>query len=128
MKYALSEFLENEEIFKKIGGFGNEILIKNWTLEKIVKLRKEYMWRKYIELIEYITQRSFYWEIDFSNVEKAVGFFAESIKPFKILEENTTEINLKNNAAYTFRICVGSQVLDVIATTDVKKLKNIVVC
>ena len=65
-------------------------------------------WREYIELVEYITNRSTYWEVDFSDIENLIERFVESIKECPA-KEGTVSTRTPFVPAYTFRICLGSK-------------------
>ena len=119
LEYAFSEFFQNETILDKIKEFGDSLFIHHWNLEKIVQLRHGIHWREYIELMEYIIERSTYWSIDFSDIEKLIELFFRSIEEFKTMKNNENF-----TPAYTFRICIGSKVLDIICTEKIKKLKS----
>lgn len=123
LEYAFSEFFKNENIFQKIKEIGDDFYIDNWNLERIVEYRKGLHWREYIELMEYITDRSTCWEVDFSDLEKLTELFVASVnecRPNLITKKE--QITFK--PAYTFRICIGSKVLDIICSENVRKLKT----
>lgn len=122
LEYAFSEFFKNENILQKIKEIGEDFYIKNWSLERIVEYRKGLHWREYIELMEYITNRSTYWEVDFSDIEKLTELFVVSVNECKQVQGQ--ERCVAFSPAYTFRICIGSKVLDVICSENVRKLKT----
>lgn len=123
LEYAFSEFFKNENILQKIKEIGENFYIDNWNLERIVEYRKGLHWREYIELMEYITNRSTYWEVDFSDIEKLTELFVISVKECRCVQTNNKQ-NATFKPAYTFRICIGSKVLDVICSENVRKLKT----
>nr|WP_288732507.1 toll/interleukin-1 receptor domain-containing protein [uncultured Anaerobutyricum sp.] len=123
LEYAFSEFFQNEEILNKIGEIGDDFYIDNWSLDRIIAYREGMHWREYIELVEYITNRSNYWEVDFSNIEKLVELFVESVKECSA-KKGVCAQNKKFTPSYTFRICIGSKVLDIICNQNVRKLKK----
>ena len=123
LEYAFSEFFKNETLLDKIGEIGKDFYLDNWSLDRIVSYREGMYWREYIELMEYIINRSAYWEVDFSDIENLIDLFVKSVK------ECATEEHEKDNRrsfvpAYTFRICIGSKVLDVVCNRNVRKLKT----
>ena len=101
---------------------GDDFYIDEWDMERIVAYRKGLHWREYIELMEYITNRSTYWEVDFSEIEKLIELFVNSVKECKNMHSDTKECTF--TPAYTFRICIGSKVLDVVCNEKVRKLKT----
>lgn len=123
LKYAFSEFFKNDKILEVISEIGEDFYIDNWSLERIFKYREGMQWREYIELLEYITNRSSSWEIDFSEIEKLVEIFVNSITSSK---EGIVEIKKANKfvPSYTFRICIGSKVLDIVCCDNIRKLKS----
>lgn len=122
LEYAFSEFFKNENILQKIKEIGEDFYIENWSLERIVEYRKGLHWREYIELMEYITNRSTYWEVDFSDIEKLTELFVVSVNECKQVQGQKRCVAF--SPAYTFRICIGSKVLDVICSENVRKLKT----
>ena len=122
LEYAFSEFFKNENILQKIKEIGEDFYIENWSLERIVEYRKGLHWREYIELMEYITNRSTYWEVDFSDIEKLTELFVVSVNECKQVQDQKRCVAF--GPAYTFRICIGSKVLDVICSENVRKLKT----
>lgn len=123
LEYAFSEFFKNESILQTIKEIDRDFYIDNWNLERIVEYRKGLHWREYIELMEYITNRSTQWKVDFSDIEKLIELFVISVKECKgkpLNEKTSTTFN----PSYTFRICIGSKVLDVICGEKVRKLKT----
>lgn len=123
LEYAFSEFFKNENILQVIKEIGDDFYIDNWSLEKVVEYRKGLHWREYIELKEYITNRSTFWEVDFSDIEKLIELFAISVNECKQVIQ-TQKHRATFSPAYTFRICIGSKVLDIICSENVKKLKT----
>lgn len=123
LKYAFSEFFANDEIIQLIDEIGSSFYIDRWSLSKILEYRKDMRWLEYIELLESIVNRSTNWKVDFSEVEQLIKLFVTSIKEFE-RTANTETQKRKFIPAYTFRICIGSKVLDVVCSKNVKKLKQ----
>lgn len=123
LEYAFSEFFGNEAILDKIGEIGDNFYLENWSLDRIISYREGMHWREYIELVEYITNRSTYWEVDFSDIENLIELFVESIKECQA-KEGTVSKRIPFVPAYTFRICIGSKVLDIVCNRNVRKLKT----
>ena len=123
LEYAFSEFFGNEAILDKIGEIGDNFYLENWSLDRIISYREGMHWREYIELVEYITNRSTYWEVDFSDIENLIELFVESIKECQA-KEGTVSKRTPFVPAYTFRICIGSKVLDIVCNHNVRKLKT----
>lgn len=121
LEYAFSEFFKNESLLSVIEEIGDDFYLENWSLERIVSYRSGIKWREYIELLEYITNRSTNWQIDFSDIERLVEIFVASIK-----ENSCKDRKLKRKflPAYTFRICIGSKVLDIVCNQRARKLKK----
>lgn len=121
LEYAFSEFFKNKDILLLIQELGDDFYLENWTLERICRYRNTLRWREYVELLEYITNRSSCWEVDFNEVENLLTLLVQSIR-----EIRTTDACTEKNAflpAYTFRVRIGSKVLDVIYSAKVRKLK-----
>ena len=63
--------------------------------------------------MEYITNRSIYWKVDFSDIEKLTELFVISVN-----ECTKVQMPQKYRAvftpAYTFRICIGCEMWDII--------------
>ena len=123
LEYAFSEFFGNEAILDKIGEIGDDFYLENWSLDRIISYQEGMHWREYIELVEYITNRSTYWEVDFSDIENLIERFVESIKECPA-KEGTVSKKTPFVPAYTFRICIGSKVLDIVCNRNVRKLKT----
>ena len=123
LEYAFSEFFKNDTILQKIKEIGEDFYIDYWDLKRIVEYRQGLHWREYIELMEYISNRSTNWEVDFSEIEKLVELFVISVKECKRTKEIKKD-RVTFVPAYTFRICIGSKVLDVICNSNVRKLKT----
>lgn len=122
LEYAFSEFFNDETLLRHIAEIGEEFYLDNWSLEKIVELRSSMRWREYIELLEYIANRSNVWEVDFSEIERLVRLFVSCATDSK--RDDVVDVdNSTFTPAYTFRLCIGSKVLDIISTNNVRKLK-----
>ena len=117
LQYAFSEFFENYEILDDIGQLGEEIFLANWDLEKITQLRRKEEWLEYIELLEMIRSRANTWKVDFNEIELLVQRFVACFK-----EEEKTSSSFR--PAYSFRICIGPRVLDIVRTNKVGKIKE----
>lgn len=128
LKYAFSEFFANDEILTLIHSVESVFYIENWTLSKIMEYRKSIRWLEYVELLESIVNRSTSWKVDFSEVEQMIRVFTASIQQFELSDGNHRIPKGKGTGkivpAYTFRICIGSKVLDVICSENVRKLKQ----
>lgn len=119
LEYAFSEFFRNEHLLSRIGEIGSAFYLSEWNLEKIVSYRNSMRWLEYVELLEYITNRSNVWKVDFSEVEKLIEVFVDSIRGMGFTQEDAGQFI----PAYTFRICIGSKVLDIVTTKNVRKLR-----
>ena len=123
LEYAFSEFFRDEKMLDLIRKTGSGFYLENWDLERISALRESLRWREYVELLEYITNRSNVWEVDFSEIEKLVELFVSCVTAVR--EENTGGLVEKVfEPAYTFRVCIGSRVLDIITTENERKLRS----
>lgn len=116
LEYAFSEFFENCEILDEIEQMGTALYLKNWDLSKIVSLRKQESWLEYVELLEMINKRSNRWKVDFNELELLMQRFLKCLS-----NENKEALDV-NDIAYTFRICVGSKVLDIVKNTKIGKI------
>lgn len=119
LEYAFSDFLSNEKILDRIADIGEKFYIDSWTLSEIAEYRKSIKWLEYIELLEYVTNRINTWQVDFNEIEKLVDIFVDSIEDSEKPKEKSMYI-----PAYTFRLCIGSKVLDIVVTKNVRKLKE----
>lgn len=123
LEYAFSEFFKNENLLERIRDIGSAFYLSNWNLAQIVQYRNSMRWREYIELLEYITNRSNVWQVDFSEVEKLIDVFVDSVTDMQLDKNERLEAKAFT-PAYTFRLCIGSKVLDIITTPQVRKLKD----
>lgn len=122
LKYAFSVFFDDASIFDVISKLGDDFRIDKWDLDKISKCRQSGKWLEYIELKEYIVDRSSTWKIDFGDVKKLVELFVSSVKSVSAPEK--IDVEQIGAASYTFRVCIGSKVLDIICSRKIKKLKE----
>ena len=118
LQYAFSEFFENCEILDEIEAMGDILYLKNWDLQKVVELRKKEDWAEYVELLEMISRRSNNWKVDFNELELLMQRF------LKCFDNSDSQPLDKNDIAYTFRVCIGSKVLDIVKTLKVGKIKE----
>lgn len=116
LEYAFSEFFEYNNIGMWVQRIGEKKYIDNWDLDKILEFRNKYEWHSYIEILEEINRRSTTWKVDFNEIETLVKRFATCFN-----EETCVD---SANYAYTFRLTIGSKVLDIVWTPKVKKLKE----
>ena len=121
LQYALSELFEHNNLHELIEAMGSRILLQNWTLSDIAKFRGLSEWLAYIELLELINKRSSSWKVDFSEIEMLVKRFSECINKFSYKKEER-----KINPSFSFRVCIGSKVLDIVSTSKIGKLKQYV--
>ncbi len=123
LEYAFSEFFRDNKTLELIKKTGSGFYLENWDLERIAALRESLRWREYVELLEYITNRSNVWEVDFSGIEKLVELFVSCVTAG--CEESPDDPAEKGfEPAYTFRVCIGSKVLDIITTENERKLRS----
>ena len=118
LQYAFSEFFENCEILDEIEAMGDILYLKNWDLQKVVELRKKEDWAEYVELLEMISRRSNNWKVDFNELELLMQRF------LKCFDNSDSKPLDKNDIAYTFRVCIGSKVLDIVKTLKVGKIRE----
>ena len=118
LQYAFSEFFENCEILDEIEGMGDILYLRNWDLKKVVELRRKEAWLEYVELLEMINRRSNHWKVDFNEIELLMQRF---LKCFD--DEEKIPMDPKD-LAYTFRVCIGSKVLDIVKTLKIGKVKE----
>ena len=118
LQFAFSEFFENCEILDEIEGMGDQLYLKNWDLPKIVELRKKEEWFEYVELLEMINRRSNHWKVDFNEIELLMQRFLSCFD-----EKKEAELD-PNDIAYTFRVCIGSKVMDIVKNTKVGKIRE----
>lgn len=128
LEYAFSDFMKNESLLKMMEGIGEHLDVRSWSMQKIAKYRLTAEWHQYIELLEYITTRSEQWMVDFNDVEKLVEYFVESLKALEGESERAEEAAMlqeraSSDPAYTFRICIGSRVMDVVYRENVRKMR-----
>lgn len=123
LEYAFSEFFQEEAVLKSIKEIGDDFYIQNWDMERIVNYRNGIHWREYIERMEYVANRAIHWEVDFSEVKNLVELFVSSVRSCSEKGDNKKR-SQEFVPAYTFRLCIGSKVLDVVCTENVRKLKS----
>ncbi len=117
LQYAFSEFFGNCEILDEIEAIGNNLYLENWDLKRIVRLRNREAWYEYVELLELINRRSNFWKVDFSEIELLLQRF------LKCFEQKGNEASVKD-IAFSFRVLVGSKVLDIVKTSKIAKVKE----
>ncbi len=117
LQYAFSEFFLNCSILDEIENIGSELYLENWDLEKIAGFRFTEAWYEYTELLELISRRSNQWKVDFNEIELLLQRF---LKCFDREKDRTDEEDI----AFTFRVMVGSKVLDIVKTNDASKAKE----
>ncbi|MCL2663894.1 MAG: toll/interleukin-1 receptor domain-containing protein [Oscillospiraceae bacterium] len=119
--YAFSELLEHNSISELIKTMGNRIYLHNWTLADIYMFRKTEEWHTYVELLEHINKRASTWKVDFSEVDLLVNRFVDCI--IKSPESEVGKIR-NEDIAYSFRICIGSKVVDVVCSSKINRVKQ----
>ena len=87
---------------------------------KVLQLseKQRQMTHKYTELLEMIARRSNSWKVDFNEIELLLQ------RLLRCFDENDPRSTDKKEASYTFRVCVGSRVLDIVRTERISKLKE----
>lgn len=115
IEYAFTDFLENTNVLQEIQKIGNRFHHSHWSLSKIVELRRNAHWLEYIELLEYIMDRSTTYQLDFSKIDELIAELAECMVDVLPKCENNSFV-----ASFTFRICVGNYVMDVITSQEKK--------
>lgn len=121
LEYALSEFMSYQKVLSAYGQLGAEIFLNKWDLKKVETLRNEENWLDYINSFENIVRRSHSWQIDFSELNYMVEKFAQMLQPFHLScgEEKMPE------PCYSFRVMVGSSVIDMVISDKWKKYKDV---
>lgn len=117
LEYAFSEFFDNCEILDEITAIGDNLYLKNYDLKKITDLRNKETWYEYVELLELINRRSNSWKVDFNEIELLLQRF---LKCFEQSEKTTDNKDI----AYSFRVVIGSKVLDIVKTSKIAKVKE----
>ena len=117
LEYAFSEFFSNCEILDEIEAIGSNIYLDRWDLAKINEIRNKEAWYEYVELLEMMNRRSNSWKVDFNEIELLLQRFLRCFDK----QDDKADIN---DLAYSFRIMVGSKVLDMVKTTRVAKVKE----
>ena len=90
--------------------------LSNWDLSKIVAFRQSEAWFEYVELLEMIDRRSNNWKVDFNEIELLLQ------RLLRCFAKNETKTS-PDDIAYSFRVLVGSKVLDIVRTERVSKIK-----
>ena len=117
LEYAFSEFFDNCEILDEITALGDNLYLKNYDLKKITETRNKEAWYEYVELLELINKRSNSWKVDFNEIELLLQRFLKCFdKP-----EKTTD---NKDVSYSFRVMIGSKVLDIVKTAKIAKVKE----
>ena len=117
LEYAFSEFFDNCEILDEITAIGDNLYLKNYDLKKITDLRNKETWYEYVELLELINRRSSSWKVDFNEIELLLQRF---LKCFEQSQKTTDNRDI----AYSFRVVIGSKVLDIVKTSKIAKVKE----
>ncbi|MBQ6335058.1 MAG: toll/interleukin-1 receptor domain-containing protein [Erysipelotrichaceae bacterium] len=117
LQYAFSEFFHNCEILDEITDIGANLYLENWDLGRIVSLREKETWYEYVELLEMINRRSNLWKVDFNEIELLMK------RLLKCFDQSEGKLANKD-IAFSFRVLVGSKVLDIVKTSKVSKIKE----
>ncbi len=117
LQYAFSEFFDNCDILDEIQAIGNDLYLDSWDLSRIVSLRNKEAWYEYVELLELISRRSNLWKVDFNEIEILLQRF---LKCF----DQSADAAADRDIAFSFRVLVGSRVLDIVKTPKVSKVKE----
>ena len=117
LEYAFSEFFDNCEILDEITALGDNLYLKNYDLKRVSKLRQKEAWYEYVELLELINRRSNSWKVDFNEIELLLQRF---LKCFDQPEKTTDN----KDVSYSFRVVIGSKVLDIVKTSKIAKVKE----
>ena len=125
LEYAISEFInfENEEVMNQIDGMEQEIYLDHWNLDMIQKLRKTREWADYAITLEAIIKRAAVWQADFGELNNLVSQFASAVRSVRkyISAEHETS---KPEAAYSFQISIGGDVIHLVVERDRKKFRD----
>ena len=117
LEYAFSEFFDHCEILDEITALGDNLYLKNYDLKKITETRQKEAWYEYVELLELINKRSNSWKVDFNEIELLLQRFLKCFDQ----PENMTD---NKDVSYSFRVMIGSKVLDIVKTSKVAKVKE----
>lgn len=117
LEYAFSEFFDHCEILDEITALGDNLYLKNYDLKKITEIRQKEAWYEYVELLELINKRSNSWKVDFNEIELLLQRFLKCFDQ----PENMTD---NKDVSYSFRVMIGSKVLDIVKTSKVAKVKE----
>jgi len=117
LEYAFSEFFDNCEILDEITALGDNLYLKNYDLKRVSELRQREAWYEYVELLELINRRSNSWKVDFNEIELLLQRF---LKCFDQPEKMTDN----KDVSYSFRVVIGSKVLDIVKTSKIAKVKE----
>ena len=117
LQYAFSEFFANCEILDEISDIGSLLYLSNWDLQKIIALRQKEAWYEYVELLELMNRRSNLWKVDFNEIELLLQ---RLLKCF----EGEREKAFERDIAFSFRVLIGSKVLDIVKTSKIAKVKE----
>lgn len=121
LEYALSEFLSYQNVLNLFCNLGHEIFLCNWDLEKVEQLRSKNDWMDYISSFENIVRRSHSWQIDFSELNTMVEKFIQMLRPFRL---SVGDGDLPE-PCYSFRILIGSSVIDMVVSNNWRKFRNV---
>lgn len=121
VEYALSEFMTYQTVLNQVAQLGCEIFINKWNLKKVELLRSSDYWVDYISSFENIVRRCHSWQIDFSELNYTVERFVQMLQPFHLLEGLEKSLD----PCYSFRVMVGSSVIDLVVSQKWKKYKDL---
>ena len=121
LEYALTEFMTYQNVLNEFEKLGHEIFLNYWDIEKVESLRQSDSWLDYINSFENIVRRSHAWQIDFSELNYMMERFIHMLQPYHLSQGEKKIFD----PCYSFRIMVGSSVIDMVVSKQWKKYKDV---
>ena len=122
LEYALSEILTYQDFLDDLEALGEEIYLRNWNLEQVLRFRQQFVWLEYISTLEATIRRSATWQVDFSELSGLVQKFVQSLRLFHIKPSD----GFTFRPCFSFRINIGGSVIELVVGKDYRLYRDVV--
>jgi hypothetical protein len=108
LEYAFSELFSHSGSFVDAGRLAGALRLEDWSLDRVVRLRRTPEWQEYIELLEQIYARADSWQVDFSGCEELAEKYCRCFARSGLPRSSGAP------GVCSFRLCIGSKVMDLV--------------